>query len=151
MGSGSTGLLLGLDATYFWRDPERPDSHSLLLQGEFFWSDTDSDDADSLAVSHRSMGGYAFLQYQPAQYWYTGLRLDYTEFPNLSERAQDDYDWGISPYVSWYLSEALRLRLEYQHRHSVEFGGIHEDEAALMLGVTFFIGAHPPHPYWVNR
>ena len=22
---------------------------------------------------------------------------------------------------------------------------------ALMLGVTFFIGAHPPHPYWVNR
>jgi hypothetical protein len=142
-GSGSTGLLLGLDATYFWRDPERPDSRSLLAQGEFFWSDTDI----SRAVNQRRKGGYAFLQYQPAQYWYTGLRFDYTEFP---DRAEDDSDWGISPYVSWYLSEALRLRLEYQHR-SVEFGGVRENEAALMLGVTFFIGAHPPHPYWVNR
>jgi hypothetical protein len=142
-GSGSTGLLLGLDATYFWRDPEHPDSRSLLAQGELFWSDTDI----SREVNHRRMGGYAFLQYQPAQYWYTGLRFDYTEFP---DRAEDDYDWGISPYVSWYLNEALRLRLEYQH-HSVEFGGVRENEAALMLGVTFFIGAHPPHPYWVNR
>ena len=52
--------------------------------------------------------------------------------------------------MSWYLSEALRLRLEYQH-HSVEFAGSRDNEAALMLGVTFFIGAHPPHPYWVNR
>jgi hypothetical protein len=146
-GSGSTGLLLGLDATYFWRDPERPDSRSLLAQAEFFWSDTDFYDGISPVVDHRRMGGYAFLQYQPAQYWYTGLRFDYTEFP---DRAEDDYDWGISPYVSWYLSEALRLRLEYQH-HSVEFGGDRENEAALMLGVTFFIGAHPPHPYWVNR
>jgi hypothetical protein len=146
-GSGSTGLLLGLDATYFWRDPGRPDSRSLLLQGEFFWSDTDFDDGFSPAVNHRRKGGYAFLQYQPAQYWYTGLRFDYTEFP---DRAENDYDWGISPYVSWYLSEALRLRLEYQH-HSIESGGIRDNEAALMLGVTFFIGAHPPHPYWVNR
>ncbi|MBW1686672.1 MAG: hypothetical protein JRS35_16600 [Deltaproteobacteria bacterium] len=146
-GSGSTGLVLGLDATYFWRDPERPDSRSLLAQGEFFWSDTDFYDGSSPAVSHRRKGGYAFLQYQPAQYWYTGLRLDYTEFP---DRAEDDYDWGVSPYVSWYLNEALRLRLEYQH-HSVEFGGNRDNEAALMLGVTFFIGAHPPHPYWVNR
>jgi hypothetical protein len=44
----------------------------------------------------------------------------------------------------------LRLRLEYQH-HSVEEGGMRDEEAALMLGATFFIGAHPPHPYWVNR
>jgi hypothetical protein len=146
----STGLLLGLDATYFWLDPDRPDSRSLLLQGEFFWSDTDFDDGISPSVSQRSKGGYAFLQFQPTQRWYTGLRFDYTEFPDLSERTRDDSDWGISPYVSWYPNEALRLRLEYQHR-SVEFSDLRESEAALMLGVTFFIGAHPPHPYWVNR
>jgi hypothetical protein len=146
----STGLLLGLDATYLWRDPQRPDSRSLLLQGELFWSDTDFDDGSSPVVEHHRTGGYAFLQYQPAQRWYTGLRFDYTEFPDLSERSRGDSDWGISPYVSWYLNEALRLRLEYQH-HSVEIGGTRDSEAALMLGVTFFIGAHPPHPYWVNR
>jgi hypothetical protein len=143
----STGLLLGVDATYLWRDPERPDSRSLLLQGEFFWSDTDFDDGFSPVMHHHRKGGYAFLQYQPAQYWYIGLRFDYTEFPNRTRR---DSDWGISPYVSWYVNEALRLRLEYQH-HSVEDGGMRDEEAALMLGVTFFIGAHPPHPYWVNR
>jgi hypothetical protein len=143
----STGLLLGLDATYLWQDPERPDSRSLLLQGEFFWSDTDFDDGISPVMHHHRKGGYAFLQYQPAQNWYTGLRFDYTEFPNRTRR---DSDWGISPYVSWYVNEALRLRLEYQH-HSVEEGGMRDEEAALMLGATFFIGAHPPHPYWVNR
>jgi hypothetical protein len=146
----STGLLLGLDATYLWRDPERPDSRSLLAQGEFFWSDTDFEDGGDSVVNHSRMGGYAFVQYQPAQRWYTGLRFDYTEFPDLSERDRNDADWGISPYVSFYLNEALRLRLEYQY-NSIEIRGVRDEESALMLAATFYIGAHPPHPYWVNR
>ena len=44
----------------------------------------------------------------------------------------------------------MRLRLEYQY-NSIEFRGVRDDESALMLAATFFIGAHPPHPYWVNR
>jgi hypothetical protein len=40
--------------------------------------------------------------------------------------------------------------LEYQHLERDVLGD-QQSEDALLLGVTFFIGAHPPHPYWVNR
>jgi hypothetical protein len=48
------------------------------------------------------------------------------------------------------VNEALRLRLEYQH---LDRELTHQDatEDALLLGFTFYIGAHPGHPYWVNR
>jgi len=65
-------------------------------------------------------------------------------------RHQTDSDWAISPYVTWYLYEALRLRLEYQHLDRDQMGR-DDTEDAIFLGLTFYIGAHPPHPYWVNR
>ena len=70
--------------------------------------------------------------------------------PNVEARHSSDFDWGVSPYLSWYLNEALRLRLEYQHLERDLLGQEHSEDA-LLLGLTFFIGAHPPHPYWVNR
>jgi hypothetical protein len=99
---------------------------------------------------HHSFGAYVMAQYQLGQNWYAGLRYDYTEFPNLETRGPDDEDWAASSYVSWYLTESLRLRLEYQHL-GTEINSRHKDEDLLMLGLTFYIGAHPPHPYWVNR
>ncbi len=95
-------------------------------------------------------GVYVFGQYQFAQNWYAGIRYDYTDFPNLEVRHQTDSDWAISPYVTWYLYEALRLRLEYQHLDR-DHVGRDDTEDAILLGLTFYFGAHPPHPYWVNR
>ena len=145
-----TGYLLGADLTYQWRDPQQPDSRSLLFQSEFFWSRADV--ADDLGGISRNdnWGLYAFGQLQLAQNWYAGLRYDITELPNAEDRHPDDTQWGVSAYLSYYLNEALRLRLEYQH-----LGGDGnwqgEGEDALLLGLSFLIGAHPGHPYWVNR
>ncbi len=145
-GGRDEGYTVGADVTYTWRDPTAPDFRSLLLQGEFFWTNGDFEDGSR---SHYR-GFYVFGQYQFAQNWYTGIRYDNTEFPNLGARFQDESDWAISPYVSWYLFEALRLRLEYQHLDRDQVGRSGTEDAVL-LGLTFFIGAHPPHPYWVNR
>jgi hypothetical protein len=142
--------LFGLDGTYLWRDPEKPDFRSFLLQGELFWATSDWDSDDGGSERNKSLGLYAFGQYQFAQNWYAGLRYDYTEYPNLEFHDDDDSEWAVSSWISWYLSEFLRLRLEYQHR-SFEWFDSREDQDNLMLGVTFAIGAHPPHPYWVNR
>jgi hypothetical protein len=146
----SRAYMFGLDATYLWRDPEKPDFRSLLLQGELFWASNDWELETGDVERNQSLGFYASGQYQFAENWYAGLRFDYTEFPNLEYRDSDDWDWALSPSVSWYLSEFLRLRLEYQHR-SIERFGNRRDEDNLMLQLTFAIGAHPPHPYWVNR
>ncbi|MCP3983451.1 MAG: TonB-dependent receptor [bacterium] len=145
-----TGTMLGADLTYLWRDPDQPDFRSLLLQGEVFWSKTDFADDIAGTIRDDNWGLYAFGQYQFAQNWYAGLRYDYTEFPNLGERRRDDSEWGVSAYLSWYLSEALRVRLEYQHLGR-DLVGEGDSEDALLLGLTFLIGSHPGHPYWVNR
>ena len=149
-GGFDDSYVLGADATYLWRDPQKPDFHSLLLQGEFFWSRSDSMDAFGAILSDDNFGVYVFGQYQFAQNWFAGFRYDYTEFPNLEVRSPTDSDWAISTYLSWYLFEALRLRLEYQHLDRDQLGRA-DSEDAILVGLTFFFGVHPPHPYWVNR
>jgi hypothetical protein len=146
----AAGYVLGADASYQWRDPARPDFRSLLLQGELFWSNSDFDDAVQGIIRDDNWGLYLLGQYQFDRNWYAGIRYDYTEFPNLEVRRRSDSDWGISAYLTWYPYEALRLRLEYQHLER-DLLGQSDHEDALLLGLTFYIGAHPPHPYWVNR
>ncbi len=145
-GGRDDGYTVGADVTYMWRDPAAADFRSLLFQGELFWSNSDFDDG----TSDDYWGFYAFGQCQFAQNWYAGIRYDYTDFPNLEVRRQTDSDWAISPYVTWYLYEPLRLRLEYQHLER-DLLGRDDSEDSILLGLTFYFGAHPPHPYWVNR
>ena len=149
-GDFDDSYVLGADATYMWRDPQKPDFRSLLLQGEFFWSNSDSLDEVGGIIRDDNWGVYVFGQYQFSQNWYAGIRYDYTDFPNLEARRRTDSDWAISPYLTWYPYEALRLRLEYQHLER-DLLGRDDSEDALLLGLTFYFGAHPPHPYWVNR
>lgn len=149
-GNFDDGYVVGADATWLWRDPEAADSRSLLFQAELFWSRNDTRDERGRIVRDDNWGFYAFGQYQFAQNWYGGIRYDYTQFPNLEARGRGDSDWGLSAYLSWYVNEALRVRLEYQHLDR-DLRDQDPTEDALLLGFTFYIGAHPGHPYWVNR
>lgn len=145
--------VIGLDAAYTWTDPDPSKFRSVLVQAEAFWAQNDVRRglAGLLeAKRNTSFGTYLFAQYQLSRDWYTGIRFDYTDFPDSEVRGPNDSDFAISPYVTWYESEFLRLRLEYQHRF-FELDGTDGDEDALFLQMTFIVGAHPPHPYWVNR
>lgn len=150
-GGSEQANVFGVDAMFQWLDPAAPDSRSLLFQGELFWAENDNlTDTPDVTMENSSFGAYAFGQYQWAPNWYAGVRVDYTEFPNNALRGRDDRDWAVSPYVSWYLSEFLRLRFEWQHR-AFEVADRWDDEDNFFLQLTWAIGAHPPHPYWVNR
>jgi len=140
----------GLDLTYHWDDPDPSRFRSWLVQSELFWSHNDVDRGPFQSSRNDSFGAYAFAQYQIGQNWYVGLRGDYTEFPNSETRGADDYDVAVSPYVTWYITEFLRARLQYEHRwFDLDDGSAEED--ALFLQFTGVIGSHPPHPYWVRR
>jgi hypothetical protein len=138
----------GVDATLKWLDPQAPDHRSLLVQSEMLWNTGDVAGAPSF--DHEAFGAYVFGQYQFAQSWYAGVRFDSTEFPDVAVRPAGDRDWALSPYLTWYVTEFLRLRIEYQHLESMQSGAWSSDENVL-FAVTFAIGAHPAHPYWVNR
>jgi hypothetical protein len=126
--------IFGSDFTLLHTDPTGRFNNQ-LFQGELFYNQIDGIDGGSL-------GAYLLAQQQLNRDWYAGVRLDWTQ--NGVDSKQEI--WGVSPYVSWYLSEFLRLRMEYQHRN-----GDIEDENILWFQVNFVFGAHPPHPYWAMR
>ncbi|MFG0273764.1 MAG: hypothetical protein ACF8QF_01775 [Phycisphaerales bacterium] len=142
--------LWGIDVTYQRRNPETPDLRSFLVQGELFFGDNDRLDDNDNPFRNSSSGGYIFAQQQLAKNWYAGLRYDYTEYPNSEDFGPGDESWAVSPYVSYYLTEWIRLRAEYQHQADNIDGDWHSDDT-LWFSLTFLIGAHPAHPYWVNR
>jgi len=142
--------LFGLDLTYRWTDPDPSLFHSWLVQGELFWANNDIDRGVFRSQRNSSFGAYLITQYQINRDWYAGIRSDYTEFPNSESRSADDVDVAVSPYVTWYVSEFLRARLQFQHRW-IDRGRSNRSEDVVFAQITGVIGAHPPHPYWAHR
>ena len=145
-----TASVFGVDASYLWVHPDPSLFRSFLAQTEVFWSHNDIDRGYFDSDRNDALGFYVLGQYQFDRDWYGGLRFDYSEFPNSASRGPDDWDVALSPYVSWYITEFLRLRGEYQHRIR-HIMGDHSSEEAVFLQFSFVIGSHPPHPYWVHR
>lgn len=129
--------LFGADLTFLRTDPGGG-FNNLLLQSEFMYGSFPQNAGDT----QHSWGAYLLAQQQINRDWYAGVRLDYTQNPGDSSQSV----WAASPYVSWYWSEFLRFRVEYQHR-----GGDEDDQDVVMFQVTWIFGAHPPHPYWAMR
>ncbi len=144
------GHTFGTDVTFMWVDPDPSKFRSVVIQTEAFWAHNDVNRGLLSSFTNDSFGFYTFFQYQLNRDWYAGIRFDYTEFPNSEVRGPDDYDIAFVPYVSWYMTEFLRLRTQVEHRIFREHGD-HSSETAVFLQFTFVIGAHPPHPYWVHR
>ena len=157
--TAATFNLLGEAATTTWANASTntnfggPATTNGLMSVPWFTqgyrTDIDVDNAFGM-FNNNSLGMYAFAQYQFDLSWYGGVRYDYTEFPNSDLRGPDDEDWAISPYISWYITEYLRLRFEYQHLER-DISGSDDEEEIFFLQLTAAFGSHPPHPYWVNR
>jgi hypothetical protein len=126
--------LYGGDATLIHTDPTGG-FFNQMLQFETIYGDVDTSRDDT----QHSRGAYLLAQQQLTRDWYAGVRLDWTQ------NALDDNQevWGVSPYLTWYWSEFLRFRVEYQHKD-----GDTPSEDTLWFQATWVFGAHPPHPYW---
>lgn len=128
--------LYGADFTLVHTDPTGGFNNQ-LIQGEAIYGDVGTE-----AGTQHSNGFYLLGQQQINRDWYTGLRLDWTE--NAIDDSQEV--WGVSPYITWYFTEFMRFRLEYQHK-----AGDVPTEDNLFFQATWIFGAHPPHPYWAMR
>jgi hypothetical protein len=128
--------LFGLDATLIRRDPSGGFNNQ-VFQAEWIYGLVDQPEGGD---QQRSMGFYLLFQQQLNRDWYVGIRGDWTQDANDDSREA----WALSPYVSWYWSEFLRFRTQYQYRD------VEGERAAhiLWFQVTAVFGAHPPHPYW---
>ena len=85
-------------------------------------------------------GAYSYLEGLLARNLYLGTRLDWSEDP-FDPAAES---WAIVPYLTWWQSEWVRLRGEYQYRKDELTG---EDENRFTLQLTWAAGPHKHSTY----
>jgi hypothetical protein len=129
--------VFGTDFTLMRRDPTGRFNNQ-FFQAEAMYGVVDA----SRGNPQHSLGAFLLAQQQLSRDWYAGVRLDWTQ--NSVNEHQEV--WGVSPYITWYWSEFLMFRLEYQHK-----GGDVLNADTVYFQCDFVFGAHPPHPYWAVK
>lgn len=144
------------DFLYRWKPSRLGEWKSFILGGELMFGRRSFPEAAESpdvgrAISGRQpgagkpLGYYLFTQWQFDRRTYAGMRWDQTDVlfdPALKRRS-------VTPYVSYYFSEFLRFRLNYEHRWSDLFTENHRNSVYAELNFVF--GSHPPEPFWVNK
>ena len=125
--------VLGLDLSYRWEPLQRALYRSLELRSEFFYN------ARSRWPGGDVFGMYAYGEYQLSRRWYGGLRY---QFSQLLEN-QDDHQWALAPYVTFWQSEWVRLRAQYDFINK----NFDKDENRFFLQFTWSLGPHKHEAY----
>jgi len=127
--------LFGVDATFRYRPLRRALYQRLILRTELIWS---RQDQRSL-VPTSAFGVYGLGEYQFAQRWYAGVRLD------RSGRAFDptQVDTGGSVFLTFWPTEFSQIRTQYRRTNYAEGRAANE----LLFQLNFSIGAHGAHAF----
>ena len=135
----TTVRLQGMDFLYRWKPFRQGEWKSYLLGGEWMFTDRPEPDAK------RPFGTSVFTQWQFDRRKYAGVRWDYTTTlidPTAQRRS-------LTPYFTYYFSEFLRFRLDYEHLWS-DLVAEHKRDT-VFFELNWIFGSHPPEPFWVNR
>ncbi|MCI0413095.1 hypothetical protein L0222_09870 [bacterium] len=136
----------GADFLYRWKPFRQGQWRSYLLGAELIFApNLTADEEEEIVVDDTPLGFTAFTQWQFDRRTYAGIRYDQTDVllsPDLQRRS-------ITPYLSYYFSEFLRFRVNFEHRWS----DLEEEDGrnSLVLELNWVFGSHPPEPYWVNK
>lgn len=156
----------GLDITYKWKPRNRP-YKSFLWQTEFLFSQREDSgriaDEPEEFVPQRdrsTWGFYSFMEYQLSRRWYAGLRFDWSQYPgqlaaghhgheheHAHRYASNDFTWALSPYLTFWQSEFVRLRAQYSYTDRHLKYQRDDSDHALWLQCTFTLGPHKAHPF----
>jgi hypothetical protein len=133
---GNDSEVWGTDMTFHWQPPSRAKYREFTWRTEVLLSERE----DEFGLSHQALGGYTYFEGLVARNLYVGTRFDWTEDPldPLAEKM------AIVPYLTWWQSEWVRLRSEYQYIKD-ELTGETENRFALQL--TWAAGPHKHESY----
>ncbi len=125
--------LAGLDLTLFWEPVDQAHYHSFLWRSEFYYAFKDLDDDKHI----KAWGAYSYVEYKLDERWDIGFRYDYTQ-PFETDNS-GKYIHQIVPYITWWQSHWVRLRLQYNYKDG---NAIDKADQLLRLQVTWSAGPH---------
>ena len=88
----------------------------------------------------RATGLWSISEIRLNQSWLAGARFDWTENPQDTDQSA----WLFSPTLTWWQSEFVRLRMEYD---LMGRSFMDSQEGRLLLQVTFAMGPHKHESY----
>lgn len=133
---GGRSRVWGTDLTFHFQPPQRAKYREITWRSELLLSQRD----DPTGLRRDAWGGYSYLEGLVAQNLYAGLRADWVEDPLRPSQ----HLWGLSPYLTWWQSEFVRLRAELRHQE----GDLLDRPAdELFLQLTWAAGPHKHETY----
>jgi len=137
------------EASLTWRPPERAKYRGFNLRGGVLVLDgllpeegpeEEADaEAHEEAAGSRALGFWGWGELRLSQSWLAGARYEWTENPAHPEEAA----WLFSPTLTWWQSEYVRVRAEYDLLGRTEESG----KGRFLLQVTFAMGPHKHETY----
>ena len=111
-------VVLGADLTLHWSPLRKARYRSLTWRTEFYWVHKENP-AGWADDARQSWGAYSYLDYQLSETWFCGVRLDAALPTERNQYGDTEVAWGVTPYVTFWQSEFVYLRLEYQHGQDI--------------------------------
>jgi len=136
--SSLTSTVFGGHFRLSWRPPGRALYRSFTLRGEGYANRREEDGATTTYT-----GAYASAQYQLSRRLYAGVRVDWVE-PLAQPEA---HTWAVVPALTFWQSEWVYLRLEWQHQRDAMASGGTEPANRILLQTVWAIGPHKHETY----
>jgi hypothetical protein len=124
----------GADLTVHWQPLKQARYNSITWRFEFMWVSKETE-----TVRLNGWGAYSYLQYQLGASAFVGLRGDLVAPLSL----WDELCWKVVPYLTYWQSEFVYLRLEAQHG---EIPGMGHD-TRFVLQLNWAAGPHKHEKY----
>jgi hypothetical protein len=129
---------LGGDFRLTWRPPDRAMYSSLTVRGEGFWV------RQRIAGSGDwRFGGYVSATAQVSRRMNLGARFDFVE----PLGGAGEHIWAIVPQVTYWQSEWVLLRAEWQRQSIPTIGGGRQTSDLFVLQTIWSIGPHKHESY----
>ena len=145
--------LQGVEAAFTWRPPQRARYRGLVVRGGVMRLDGlapheeegeepgGGEEEDHLEPGEGdALGVWSLAELRLSPRFYVGARFDWTENPE----DPDETAWMVSPTLTWWQSEWVRLRLEYD---LLGRSALDDHEGRLWLWVSFAMGPHKHETY----
>lgn len=142
-------VVAGANLTLYWSPTSQARYRSFTWRSEAYFADKQQVNDSGGECFRRAWGAYSYLQYQFAQRWYAGVRGDVGQ---PVHRPDETLVWDVVPYLTFWQSEFVYLRLEYRHGRNIPFEDPSGNLAArtdnrVMLQIDFAAGPHKHEKY----